>query len=132
MRDFISKLFTVPLMLALMALAACSGSTVVTLTATPSSDPFVTYRVGVASIQLRTSSGKPSMMILPTATTVDFTKITDLSEILGAATVPKGTYTGAEITLDYSSAQIVYDDGSLDGVALTPLDRAANLWHWRG
>ncbi len=122
MRDFISKPFTVPLMLALMALAACSGSTVVTLTATPSSDPFVTYRVGVASIQLRTSSGKPSMMILPTATTVDFTKITDLSEILGAATVPKGTYTGAEITLDYSSAQIVYDDGSLDGVALTPLD----------
>lgn len=122
MRDFISKLFAVPLMLALLAIAACSGSTVVTLTATPSSDPFVTYRVGVASIQLRTSSGKPSLMILPTETTVDFTKVTDLSEVLGAPTVPKGTYTGAEITLDYSTAQIIYDDGSLDGVTLTPLD----------
>lgn len=122
MRDLNSKLFAVPLMLALLALAACSGSTVVTLTATPSSDPFVTYRVGVASIQLRTSSGKPSLMILPAETTVDFTKVTDLSEVLGAPTVPKGTYSGAEITLDYSTAQIIYDDGSLDGVALAPVD----------
>ena len=122
MRDFISKLFAVPLILAVLAVAACSGSTVVTLTATPSSDPFVSYRVGVASIQLRTSSGKPSLMILPAETTVDFTKVTDLSEVLGAPTVPKGTYSGAEITLDYSTAQIIYDDGSLDGVALAPVD----------
>jgi hypothetical protein len=122
MRDFISKLLALPLMLGLLILAACSGSTVVTLTATPSSDPFVTYRVGVASIQLQTSSGKPSTMILPAETTVDFTKVTDLSEVLGAPTVPKGTYGGAEITLDYSNAQIVYDDGSLEGVSLTPVD----------
>jgi hypothetical protein len=124
MRDFTSKLLAVPLMLALLAIAACSGSTVVTLTATPSSDPFVAYRVGVVSIQLRTSSGKPSLMILPVETTVDFTKVTDLSEVLGAPTVAKGTYAGAEITLDYSTAQIVYDDGSLDGVALAPVDES--------
>jgi hypothetical protein len=122
MRDFISKLFALPLVLALLAMTACSGSTVVTLTATPSSDPFIAYRVGVASIQLQTSSGKPSMLILPAETTVDFTKVTNLSEVIGAPTVPKGTYAGAEITLDYSTAQIVYDDGSLDGVALTPVD----------
>jgi hypothetical protein len=122
MRDFISKLLAMPLILALLAMTACNGSTVVTLTATPSSDPFVAYRVGVASIQLRTSSGKPSLMILPAETTVDFTKVTDLSEVLGAPTVPKGTYAGAEITLDYSTAQIIYDDGSLDGVALAPVD----------
>jgi hypothetical protein len=122
MRDFNSTLFALPLFLALLTVAACSGSTVVTLTATPSTDPFVTYRVGVASIQLRTSSGKPSLMLLPAETTVDFTKTTDLSEVLGAPTVPKGTYAGAEITLDYSTAQIIYDDGSLDGVALAPVD----------
>jgi hypothetical protein len=122
MRDFISKLFAAPLFLAVLTVAACSGSTVVTLTATPSTDPFVTYRVGVASIQLRTSSGKPSLMLLPAETTVDFTKVTDLSEVLGAPSVPKGTYAGAEITLDYSTAQIIYDDGSLDGVALAPVD----------
>jgi hypothetical protein len=122
MRDYISKLFAVPLVLALLAIAACSGSTVVTLTATPSSDPFVTYRVGLVSIQLQTSSGKPSTVIFPAETTVDFTKATDLSEVLGAPTVPKGTYAGAVITLDYSTAQIIYDDGSLDGVALTAVD----------
>jgi hypothetical protein len=122
MRDFISKLLALPLMLGLLTLAACSGSTVVTLTATPSTDPFVSYRVGVASIQLQTSSGKPSTMILPAETTVDFTKVTDLSEVLGLPTVPKGTYGGAEITLDYSNSQIVYDDGSLEGVSLTPVD----------
>lgn len=122
MRDFISELFAVPLILVLLAVAACSGSTVVTLTATPSSDSFIAYRVGVASIQLRTSSGKPSLMILPAETTVDFTKVTDLCEVLGSPTVPKGTYAGAEITLDYSTAQIIYDDGSLDGVALAPVD----------
>src|SRR5580704_12654435 len=121
MRDFISKLFAVPLFLALLAITACSGGTVVTLTATPSSDPFVAYRVGVASIQLTTSTGKPSLMILPAETTVDFTRVTDLSEVLGAPTVPKGTYSGAEITLDYSTAQIIYDDGSLDGIALAPV-----------
>jgi hypothetical protein len=122
MRDYISKLCAVPLVLALLAIAACSGSTVVTLTATPSSDPFVTYRVGLVSIQLQTSSGKPSTVIFPAETTVDFTKVTDLSEVLGAPTVPKGTYAGAVITLDYSTAQIIYDDGSLDGVALTAVD----------
>jgi hypothetical protein len=122
MRDFISKLFAVPLGLALLAIAACNGSTVVTMTATPSSDPFVAYRVGLASIQLQTSSGKPSTVIFPAETTVDFTKVTDLSEVIGAPTVPKGTYSGAEITLDYSTAQIIYDDGSLDGIALTPVD----------
>jgi hypothetical protein len=122
MRKVISKLFALPLMLTVLAIAACSGSTVVTLTATPSSDPFIAYRVGVASIQLRTSSGKPSLMILPAETTVDFTKVTDLSEVLGAPSVPKGTYGAAEITLDYSTAQIIYDDGSLDGVTLAPVD----------
>jgi hypothetical protein len=121
MRDSISKLFAVPLILTLFAVAACSGSTVVTMTATPSSDPFVAYRVGLTSIQLRTSSGKPSLMILPVETLIDFTQVTDLSEVLGAPSVAKGAYIAAEITLDYSNAQIVYDDGSLDGVALAPL-----------
>ena len=121
MRNLISTLFRVPLAAALLAIAACSGSTVVTLTATPSSDPFVTYRVALVSVQLKTSSGKPGLSLLPAQTTVDFTKLLDISEVLGAPTVPKGTYTSAVITLDYSAAQIIYDDGSLDGIGLAPL-----------
>ena len=121
MRNVTSKLFSVPLCLALLAIAACSGSTVVTVTATPSSDPFIAYRVGLISIQLRTSSNKPGLTIQPGNTPVDFTKLQDVSEVLGAPAVPKGTYTGAVVTLDYSAALIIYDDGSLDGVQLTPV-----------
>lgn len=124
MRDVISKLFAAPLCAALLAVAACSGSTVVTVTATPSSDPFITYRVGLTSVQLKTSSGKPGLTILPGNTSVDFTNLFDVSEVLGAPSVPKGTYSSAVVTLDYSAALIIYDDGSLDGIQLTPV--AAN------
>jgi hypothetical protein len=122
MRALISKLLALPVSVALLTMAACGGSAVVTtLTATPSSDSFIAYRVGLASVQL-TKSGKAGSMVLPTETTVDFTKLFDFSEVLGVPGVVKGTYTGALITLDYSAAQIIYDDGSLDGVALTPVD----------
>jgi hypothetical protein len=128
MRDMNLKLCAVPLILALLAAAACSnGGTVVTMTATASSDPFILYRVGLASVQLKTSSGKTAV-ILPSETTVDFTKTLDFSELLGATTIPKGTYVGAVITLDYSAAQIVYDDGSADGVALVPVDAKGNAF----
>jgi hypothetical protein len=122
MRALISKLLALPVSVALLTMAACGGSAVVTtLTATPSSDSFIAYRVGLASVQL-TKSGKAGSMVLPTETAVDFTKLFDFSEVLGVPGVVKGTYTGALITLDYSAAQIIYDDGSLEGVALTPVD----------
>jgi hypothetical protein len=127
MRGSISRLLAVPLISVLLAIAACSGNAVVTLTATPSSDSFITYRVGLASIRLQTSSGKTGATVLPTATMVDFTKLFDLCEVVGAPAVAKGTYTGALITLDYSNAVIIYDDGSLDGVELTPLDANGRL-----
>jgi len=126
MRALISKLLALPVGVALLIMAACSGSAVVTLTATPSSDPFIVYQVGLASVQLTKSGGKSGLMILPAETTVDFTKLFDLTEVLGAPGVPKGTYTSAFITLDYSAAQIIYDDGSLDGVALAPVDAKGN------
>jgi hypothetical protein len=110
-----------PLGAALLALAACNGTAVVTLTSTASPDTFLAYRVGLVSVQLQGSSGKSGLTILPASTTVDFAKLTDVSEVLGAAAVAKGSYTSAVITLDYSSAQIVYDNGSIDGVALTPV-----------
>ena len=115
-----------PVISVLLAIAACGGSAVVTLTATPSSDTFITYRVGLASIRLQTSGGKTGAVVLPTATMVDFTKLFDLSEVVGAPSVTKGTYAGALITLDFSNAVIIFDDGSLDGVALTPLDAKGN------
>jgi hypothetical protein len=105
-----------------LILSACNGTAVVTLTSTPSTDNFLAYRVGLTAIELQTSGGTSSLKVLPSGTTVDFVNLLNFGEVLGAAGVAKGTYTSAVMTLDFSNAQIVYDDGSLDGVALTPLN----------
>ena len=116
------KLLAVPVGLALLALAACNSTAVVTVTATPSTDTFIAYRVGLDSVQLQTSGGKKTLKVLPAGTTVDFVNLLNLSEVLGIPTAEKGTYTSAEITLDYSAAQIVYDDGSAAGLQLSPVN----------
>jgi hypothetical protein len=105
----------------LLALGACNGTAVVTMTSTASTDNFLAYRVALVSVQLQGSSGSSGLTILPGSTIVDFANLTDLSEVLGAAAVNKGTYKSALITLDYSAAQIIYDDGSVNGVTLTPV-----------
>jgi hypothetical protein len=107
--------------LLLAALAACNGTAVVTLTSTPSTDTFLAYRVGLTSVQLRTSSGGSSVNVLPAGTTVDLARLVNLSEVVGSSSVKTGTFKEAVVTLDYSSAQIIYDDGTPEGVALTPM-----------
>jgi hypothetical protein len=121
MRGAWRKVLAAPLGLALLALGACNGTAVVTMTSTASQDTYLAYRVGLVSVQLQASGGKSGLTVLPASTIVDFAELTDVSEVLGAAPVSKGSYTTALITLDYSSAQIVYDNGSLTGVSLTPV-----------
>jgi hypothetical protein len=116
-----SRVLAAPLCAAMLALAACSGTAVVTMTSTASPDNYLAYRVDLVSVQLQAASGSSGLTVLPASTTVDLAALTDVSEVLGAAAVTKGTYTSALITLDYSSAQIVYDDGSVNGVTLTPV-----------
>jgi hypothetical protein len=106
---------------ALLVLAACNGTAVVTLTATASTDTFLAYRVGLVSVQLQTSNGNTTTKALPASTTVDLVKLVNLSEVLGSTTVATAKYTTAVITVDYSSAEIVYDDGTEHGLALTPV-----------
>jgi hypothetical protein len=109
--------------LSLFGLAACNGgSAVVTLTGTQSTDNFLAYRVGLASAQLNSASGGTPLKLLPSTTTVDFATLTNVSEVLGVSTATKGTYTSASVTLDYTAAQIVYDDGTVNGLLLTPVD----------
>ncbi|MGO9931790.1 MAG: hypothetical protein ACLPV8_08250 [Steroidobacteraceae bacterium] len=122
MRGAWPKLLVAPLGLALMAVAACNGTAVVTITATPSTDNFIAYRIGLDSVQLQTSNGRKTLKVLPAGTTVDFVNLINLSEVLGIPTAKKGTYTSAELTLDYSAAQIIYDDGSADGLQLSPVN----------
>ncbi len=107
--------------LVLTALGACNGTAVVTLTSSPSADTFLTYRVGLDSVQLQKANGRKETTILPAGTMVDLSKLVNLSEVLGAMVVPGGNYSQVVVTVDYSSAEIVYDNGSATGVALTPL-----------
>src|SRR5260221_12547572 len=94
---------------ALLVLAACNGTAVVTLTATASTDTFLGYRVGLVSVELETSNGNAATKVLPASTTVDLVKLVNLSEVLGSTTVAKANFTTAVITVDYSSAQIGCD-----------------------
>src|SRR5271156_5776241 len=108
--------------LLLGALAACNGSAVVTLTSTPSTDTFLAYRVGLVSVQLQGSGGRNSVNVLPAGTTMDLARLVNLSEVIGSSSsVKTGTFKQVVVTLDYSSAQIIYDNGTPEGVALTPL-----------
>lgn len=107
--------------LLLAALAGCNGTAVVTLTTTPSTDTFLTYRVGLVSVAVQTSSGKSSVSVLPSATTVDLAQLGSLSEVLAATSVGETNYGQVAVTVDYSQASIVYDDGSATGVPLTPI-----------
>ena len=109
-------------LLVLVALAACNGRAVVTLTATPSTDNYLAYRVGLVSIQLQTSNGRTAGAVLPKGTTVDLARLTNLSEVVGAASLAAGNYSEASITLDYSSAQIIYDNNTVNGLALKPVN----------
>jgi hypothetical protein len=116
-------LLLVPMGAALLGLGACNGATaVVTMTSTPSTDNYLAYRVTLVSVDLLTSSGGSELTILPASTIVDFATLTNLDEVLGATKIPRGTYTSAVVTLDYTSSQIIYDNGSINGVQLAPID----------
>jgi hypothetical protein len=71
----------------------------VTLTGGPSD--FTSYVVNVDQIQLTRNDGA-IVPALATPETVDFTKLNNVSELWGSATVPSGTYVSASITLDYT------------------------------
>ncbi len=108
----------VPLALAGM-LAGCDGTTVVTLGASPAH--FLAYRVNLVSVTLATANGASTVVVLPAGAVVDFARLANHDEVLGAPTAVQGRYTRATVTLDYRGAQIIADDGSANGVALTPV-----------
>src|SRR5580704_1483573 len=113
----------------LLALAACNGTAVVTLTSTPSTDTFLAYRVNLVSVQLQTGKGKATASALPSSTTVDLARLTNLADVVGAAGVAQGNFSQVAVTLDYSSAQIIYDDGTPDGMVLTPIGPSGQAVH---
>jgi hypothetical protein len=91
------------------------GTAMVTLTDAPGD--FVSYIVTVDSLQLTRADGTV-VETVPVATQVDFAQLVNLSEIISAGQIPAGTYVSASITLDYSNATVVVDNGSNVGVPI--------------
>jgi hypothetical protein len=79
------------------------GDAWVTLTDSPGD--FTSYIVNVDSLTLTRSDGVV-VTALATVETVDLTKLNNIAELWGTATIPIGTYKSASIVLDYTSAVI--------------------------
>jgi hypothetical protein len=96
-----------------------------TLTTTDDAYQFTSYLVTIDSVVLvGVNNGSVSAIAVPE--TVDFTKLTNLSELWATASLPVDTYTSAIITFDYTSAQIsVLVDGA--PVKVTVVDPDGNV-----
>jgi hypothetical protein len=103
--------------------AGCSsttcGSTVMTMT--DAAGDFLSYKVNLVSLQLQKSDGT-MVETLPATTAVDFVQLISLSEVISARQIPPGNYVAAQVTVDFSNAAIMVDDGTGTGVAVKPVD----------
>jgi hypothetical protein len=117
------------------ALNACSGggggsgsastdTGTVLVGLTDADGDFITYTVDVTALKLTRADGAV-VDALPVKTRVDFAQYTDLTEFLNAATIPSGTYTHVDMTLDYTNADIRVASGD-NALAVTPQDASGN------
>ena len=83
-----------------------NGELVVGLTDAPGD--FISYRVGVKSLQFKRSNGTV-VETLPNATEIDFAQYVEATEFITTATVPAGKYDEVSLVLDYSNAQITVE-----------------------
>ncbi len=72
---------------------------------TDAAGDFTQYRVDVTALKLYKANGS-IIETLPNTTTIDFTQYIDVTEFLSTSTIPTGIYTKAEMTLDFSDAQL--------------------------
>jgi len=79
-----------------------SGYGVAWVTLSGQPGDFTSYIVNVDSITLTRSDGY-TYPALSTVETVDFTKLSNIAELWGTATIPIGTWVSATIILDYTS-----------------------------
>ena len=96
--------------------ATPTGTAMVTLTDNPGD--FLSYVVNVVSLELKRDDGTV-VETIPATTQVDFAQLVNLSEIVSTRLVPAGNYVTVTLTLDYSAAKIVVDNGTMSGLAVT-------------
>jgi hypothetical protein len=110
--------------------AGCGGNTIIiygtaVISVQSTNSQFLSYQIGVDSIVLTRSDG---IVVEPLSTpqTVDFTKITDIAELLGSPALPIGSYISISITLDYTSPSIWVDENGT-AVELEPVNTSSDL-----
>ncbi len=91
------------------------GVAMITLTDNPGD--FDAYMVNVTSLTLTRSDGTV-VQTVPATTSVDFAQLVNLSEVLTARQIPSGSYSEVSLTLDYSGANIVVDNGTTSGLTV--------------
>jgi hypothetical protein len=91
------------------------------MTVTDAAGDFLAYQVNLVSLQLQKADGT-LVETLPATTAVDFVQLINLSEILSARQIPPGDYVAAQVTVDFTNASIMVDDGTGTGVAVKPVD----------
>src|SRR5450755_3712691 len=96
-----------------LLLTACGKSTtlnpgypVLSMSATNSGGKFASYIVSIDSITLTEQNGGV-VLVSPVGEVVDLVKLSDISELVSAYSVPYGTYVSAAILFDYVSASMV-------------------------
>jgi hypothetical protein len=101
-----------------------SGYGIAWVTLTDDPGDFTSYIVTVDSITLTRNDGAV-VTALATPERVDFTKLSNIEELWGSATIPIGTYVSASIALDYTYADVWVNVGGVPQKA-TVVDSAAN------
>jgi hypothetical protein len=103
--------------------ASCTASTCgsMVMTVTDAAGDFLSYQVNLVSLQLQKADGS-TVETLPATTAVDFVQLINLSEILSVRQIPPGDYVAAQVTVDFTDASIMVDDGTGTGVAVKPVD----------
>ncbi len=99
---------------------ACSNCGMAMVSMTDAPGDFITYMVNVVSLKLTRADGTV-VETVPVTTQIDFAQLVNLSEIVSADQIPAGNYVSAAMTLDFSSATIVVDNGTT-GVTIAAAD----------
>ena len=81
---------------------------------------FISYLVDVVSLTLHRQNGD-TVEVLPLETRIDFSELTEVTELVTVASVPEGQYDSVVIRLDFSDSDIIVQDN--DGNPYWNLDR---------
>lgn len=82
----------------------------VLIAVTDAEGDFTTYIVDLLSISLERADGS-RVETLPASTRIDFANLTELAELISAATLVPGDIVGGSIRIDYSNAEIFVEAG---------------------